>query len=67
MPRNVPLVYTDRVDGSDFNRVAALDGRLVLGSAYALTFQGGGSAPRAAGATAYAFFFCVNKTSSGRP
>jgi hypothetical protein len=38
------LVYTDRVDGSSSNRVAAVDGRLVLGDAYALTFQGGGSA-----------------------
>jgi hypothetical protein len=40
------LVYTDRVDGSSFNRVATVDGRVVLGGAYALTFQGGGSATR---------------------
>jgi hypothetical protein len=40
------LVYTDRVDGRAFNRVAAVDGRLVLRNAYALTFQGGGSATR---------------------
>ena len=40
------LVYTDRVDGAGFNRVAALDGRLGLGDAWALTFQGGGSATR---------------------
>ena len=37
------LVYTDRVDGAGFNRVAALDGRLELGRAWTLTFQGGGS------------------------
>ncbi|HEV2750002.1 MAG TPA: DUF5916 domain-containing protein [Gemmatimonadales bacterium] len=40
------LVYTDRVDGDDFNRVAAVDGRVGLGNAWALTFQGGGSATR---------------------
>ena len=40
------LVYTDRVDGAAFNRVAAVDGRIGLGNAWALTFQGGGSATR---------------------
>jgi uncharacterized protein DUF5916 len=40
------LVYTDRVDGPAFNRVAAGDGRLGLGDAWALTFQGGASATR---------------------
>ena len=64
--RAAGLVYTDRVDGSDFNRVAALDGRLVLGSAYALTFQGGGSATRAAGATAYAPIWYAALVRSGR-
>jgi hypothetical protein len=40
------IVYTDRVDGGSSNRVAALDGRWVLGSAWAFTFQGAGSATR---------------------
>ena len=40
------VVYTDRVDGPGFNRVAAVDGRLGLGAAWALTFQAGGSATR---------------------
>jgi len=40
------LVYTDRVDGPGFNRVAAVDGRVGLGDAWALTIQGGGSATR---------------------
>lgn len=40
------VVYTDRVEGSSFNRVAAVDGRLGLGDAWALNFQGGGSATR---------------------
>lgn len=42
----VGLAYTDRVDGAASNRVAAVDGRLVLGSAWALSFQGGTSATR---------------------
>ncbi len=40
------VVYTDRVDGSSFNRVAAADGSLVFGGAWAFTFQGGASATR---------------------
>jgi hypothetical protein len=40
------LVYTDRVDGPGFNRVGALDGTLTLGDAWALRFQGAGSATR---------------------
>ncbi|HEY6953086.1 MAG TPA: DUF5916 domain-containing protein [Bacteroidota bacterium] len=40
------VVYTDRVDGSGFNRVAAVDGRLELGDDWNFTFQGGGSATR---------------------
>jgi hypothetical protein len=43
---SVGVVYTDRVEGSTFNRVAAADGSLVLGSAWAFTFQGGASATR---------------------
>ncbi len=60
------LVYTDRVDGPGFNRVAAVDGRFVLGSAYALTFQGGGSATRDSGATLYAPIWYASLVRSGR-
>ena len=62
------IVYTDRVDGSAFNRVAAVDGRLVLGSAYALTFQGGGSATRdsAGGTVAWAPIWTASLVRSGR-
>ena len=42
---NLGVVYTHRFDGSSFNHVAAADGHLVLG-AWALDFQGGGSATR---------------------
>jgi hypothetical protein len=40
------IVYTDRVDGPTFNRVAAGDGRIGFGGAWLLTFQGGGSVTR---------------------
>ncbi|HET9709941.1 MAG TPA: DUF5916 domain-containing protein, partial [Gemmatimonadales bacterium] len=40
------FVYTDRVDAGTTNRVAALDGHLVLGSAWSLTWQGAESATR---------------------
>jgi uncharacterized protein DUF5916 len=40
------LVYTDRADGGSANHVAAVDGRVVLGRAWTLTFQGAGSATR---------------------
>ena len=40
------LVYTDRADGGSTNHVGAVDGRLLLGGPWALTFQGGGSATR---------------------
>jgi hypothetical protein len=37
------LAYTDRVDGADYNRVANVDGRLVLGRIYNAQFQLAGS------------------------
>lgn len=40
------MVYTDRVEGTGFNRVAAIDGALTPGDAWSITFQGGGSATR---------------------
>jgi len=60
------LVYTDRVDGPATNRVAAVDGRLVLGASYALTFQGGGSATRDSGPAAYAPIWYGSLVRSGR-
>ncbi|HEY2825354.1 MAG TPA: DUF5916 domain-containing protein, partial [Gemmatimonadales bacterium] len=44
------LVYTDRIDGADYNRVAAADARVVTGP-YTLQFQGGGSLTRQNGVT----------------
>jgi hypothetical protein len=39
----VGVLYTDRIDGDDFNRVAALDARFVFGGAYTLVTQVGTS------------------------
>ena len=36
-------VYTDRFDGDDYNHVAGLDGRFILGGDHTLTVQGAGS------------------------
>ena len=62
------LVYTDRVDGGGFNRVAAVDGRIGLGNAWALTFQGGGSATRdsAAGPVLWGPIWRASLVRSGR-
>lgn len=35
----VGMVYTDRMEGSDYNRVAGLDGRVVFQSLYSAQFQ----------------------------
>lgn len=43
------LVYTDRIDGDDYNRVAGVDGRVVTGGIYAFRFQGALSRTRSAG------------------
>lgn len=40
---SIGVVYTDKVDGDDYNRVAGIDGRLVLGGQYTLAFQTAGS------------------------
>jgi hypothetical protein len=45
----VGMVYTDRVQGDDYNRVAALDARLLLGSRYVFSGQVGASFTENAG------------------
>jgi hypothetical protein len=45
----VGLVYTDRIDGADSNRVFAADARLLFGSIYNLQLQAGGSRTAVAG------------------
>ncbi|HKE89227.1 MAG TPA: DUF5916 domain-containing protein [Gemmatimonadales bacterium] len=62
------VVYTDRVDGSSFNRVAAVDARILLGPAWDLTVQSGASATRdsAAGPVRWAPMWKAVLVRSGR-
>lgn len=45
----IGMVYTDKIDGSTYNRVAGADARFVFGPIYALALQGAESFTRAAG------------------
>ena len=58
--------YTDKIDGDEFNRVGALDGRLVFAEKYAITFQGGGSVTRTAGETRWAPMWALSLNRAGR-
>ncbi len=59
--------YTDKIDGDDYNRVAALDGRLVLAQTYAVTFQGAASFTRRGGrrTSAPLWHLAVNRAGRG--
>jgi hypothetical protein len=61
----VGLTYTDRIDGSDYNRVASVDTRLVSGS-YTLAAQVAGSRTRAGSAVETAPMWSLGLTRSGR-
>ena len=58
--------YTDKIDGDHYNRVAALDGRLVFAQLYALTFQGAASFTRRDGETSSAPLWDVSLDREGR-
>jgi hypothetical protein len=45
------LVYTDKIDGSNYNRVAGVDSRLVFGEVYSAQLQLAGSRTRRSGIT----------------
>jgi hypothetical protein len=45
------LVYTDRIEGDNYNRVLGVDGRITFGGIYTLRFQGAGSRTRFADVT----------------
>ncbi|HET8713525.1 MAG TPA: DUF5916 domain-containing protein [Gemmatimonadales bacterium] len=47
----IGMAYTDRIEGSDFNRVAEIDSRLVYKNIYSLLLQVGGSHTRTASGT----------------
>ena len=42
----IGAVYTDRIDGGDYNRVAGIDGRYVFGRIYSAQFQAAASRTR---------------------
>ncbi|HET9040550.1 MAG TPA: DUF5916 domain-containing protein [Gemmatimonadales bacterium] len=60
------LVYTDRIVGSDYNRVAGVDGRLLFGELYTLQLQLAGSRTRTAGLTTTAPLWYARFVRNGR-
>lgn len=61
----IGLVYTDKMDGAQFNRVAGIDGRLVRGIV-SFQAQGAASFTRATGATVTAPLFSASANVNGR-
>ncbi len=60
------MVFTDREDGEDFNRVVGLDGRVVLGEVYSVRLQAAGSATRRAGVVTEAPLWQASVGRAGR-
>jgi Domain of unknown function (DUF5916) len=62
----VGLVYTDKIDGSDYNRVAGADSRLVFGQIYSAQLQVAGSRTRHQGVTETAPLWSARVARNGR-
>ena len=60
------FTYTDRIDGSDYNRVAGLDARLVMRKIWSLTLQGALSRTRADSSTTTAPLWAGTLARQGR-
>ncbi|HEY6807843.1 MAG TPA: DUF5916 domain-containing protein [Gemmatimonadales bacterium] len=60
------LVYTDKIDGRDFNRVAGIDTRIVFGGIYTLAAQAAGSFTRSGGVTRDAPLWNIGLDRAGR-
>jgi hypothetical protein len=60
------MVYTDKMDGNHWNRVAAVDGRMTFSDIYSVTWQTGMSFTDDDGATESAPMWKVNALASGR-
>ena len=60
------VVYTDRVEGNDYNRVAGADARLVFGEVYSALLQVAGSRTRANDVTTTAPLWLARVTRNGR-
>jgi hypothetical protein len=61
------LVYTDKIDGGNYNRVAGADARLVFGGVYSAQLQLAGSRTRTAGTTTTAPLWGARFARNGRP
>lgn len=62
----VGLTYTDKIDGAHWNRVAAVDGRLVFNKIYSLVYQTGFSSTGDPGSTKTAPMWQFRANASGR-
>ena len=62
----IGAVYTDRIDGDDYNRVAGLDGRYVFGRIYSAQFQAAASRTRRDGAAVSAPLWHARFNRNGR-
>lgn len=60
------LVYTDRVVGSDYNRLIGADARILFGEVYSLELQLAGSGTRTAGVTTGAPLWYARFARNGR-
>src|SRR4051794_12589294 len=60
------LVYTDKIEGDDYNRVAGADARLVFGEIYSAQLQLAGSRTRLAGITETAPLWSGRVVRNGR-
>ncbi|MBI4421589.1 MAG: carbohydrate binding family 9 domain-containing protein, partial [Gemmatimonadetes bacterium] len=60
------LVYADKVDGGNYNRVAALDSRIIFGRLYYAELQAGASVTRTQGTTAAAPLYTATVDRTGR-
>jgi uncharacterized protein DUF5916 len=60
------MVYTDKIDGDDYNRVAGADSRLVFGGVYSAQLQLAGSRTRRNGTTETAPLWSARVARSGR-
>jgi len=62
----IGLIYTDKIDGDHWNRVAAIDGRMTFADIYSLTYQTGMSFTGDPGETVSAPMWTVSGRASGR-
>jgi Domain of unknown function (DUF5916) len=60
------MVYTDRIEGADYNRVLGVDSRLVFGEVYSAQLQLAGSRTRRNGATETAPLWSARMARNGR-